>query len=75
MTAPARLLVVGGDALDDVLVRRWAGEGVMPTFRRLLDEATWATTLNPIGLYVGALWPSFSTGTSAPNEGTVSVRM
>jgi len=69
MSAPARLLVLGGDALDDVLVRRWADEGAMPTVRRLLGEATWATTLNPIGLYVGALWPSFSTGTSPARHG------
>ena len=69
MSAPARLLVVGADALDDVLVRRWAAEGAMPTVARLLGEGTWGTILNPIGLYVGALWPSFVTGTTPARHG------
>lgn len=69
MSTPARLLVLAGDALDDVLVRRWAEEGALPTFQRLLREGTWATTLNPIGLYVGALWPSFATGMSPARHG------
>ena len=69
MRSPTRVLVLAGDALDDVLVRRWADEGVLPTFRRLMGEGTWATTLNPVGLYVGALWASFSTGTSPARHG------
>jgi predicted AlkP superfamily phosphohydrolase/phosphomutase len=69
MTTPTRVLVLAGDALDDVLVRRWAAEGLLPTFRRLLSEGTWATTQNPIGLYVGALWPSFATGASPARHG------
>jgi predicted AlkP superfamily phosphohydrolase/phosphomutase len=64
VSAPARLLVVGADSLDDVLVRQFAAEGAMPTVARLLGEGTWGTILNPIGLYVGAVWPSFATGTS-----------
>ena len=69
MRSPTRVLVLAGDALDDVLVRRWAAEGVLPTFRRLMGEGTWATTLNPVGLYVGALWASFSTGVSPARHG------
>ena len=69
MKIPTRVLALAGDALDDVLVRRWAAEGVLPTFQRLLGEGTWATTLNPIGLYVGALWPSFATGASPARHG------
>ena len=47
MRSPTRVLMLAGDALDDLLVRRWAAEGVLPTFRRLMGEGTWATTLNP----------------------------
>jgi predicted AlkP superfamily phosphohydrolase/phosphomutase len=69
MRTPTRVLVLAGDALDDLLVRRWAADGALPTFRRLMAEGTWATTLNPVGLYVGALWASFSTGVSPARHG------
>lgn len=59
-----RLLFLAADALDADLVRRWAGDGTLPTFRRLLDTAAWGLTDNPPGLYVGAVWPSFWTSVS-----------
>jgi predicted AlkP superfamily phosphohydrolase/phosphomutase len=57
----ARLLLLAADALDGDLVRRWASDGTLPAFRRLLDTAAWGVTDNPPGLYVGAVWPSFWT--------------
>jgi predicted AlkP superfamily phosphohydrolase/phosphomutase len=58
---PARVLFLGADALDRDLVLRWAGDGTLPVFRRLLANAAWGSTENPPGLYVGAVWPSFWT--------------
>ena len=61
---PTRLLVLGADALDKDLVLRWAQDGTLPAFRRLLGEGARGVTETPPGLYVGAVWPSFWTATS-----------
>ena len=59
-----RLLFLGSDSLDKDLVLRWADDGTLPTFRRLLSSAAWGVTENPPGLFVGAVWPSFWTSVS-----------
>jgi len=64
MEMATRLLVIGADALDKDLVLRWADEGVLPGFRRLLETSAWGVTEAPPGLFVGAVWPSFWTATS-----------
>lgn len=56
-----RVLFIGADALDKDMVLAWAEDGTLPTFRRLLQDGAWGTTENPVGLYVGAVWPSFWT--------------
>ena len=61
---PTRLLIIGADALDKDLVLRWADDGTLPTFRRLLRDSAWGITESPPGLFVGAVWPSFWTSTS-----------
>ena len=61
---PARILFIGADSLDKDLVLRWADDGTLPTFRRLLASAAWGITENPPGLFVGAVWPSFWTSVS-----------
>ena len=44
MNAPKapRQLIIGLDAMEWDLVRRWAGAGKLPTFRRLMEEGTQA---------------------------------
>lgn len=54
-----RALVLTLDAADEGLVRRWAGDGTLPTFARLLRDGSWAQVANPIGLAAGAVWPGF----------------
>jgi len=56
-----RILFIGADALDKDLVLRWAGDGTLPTFRRLLGVAGWGIAETPPGLFVAAVWPSFWT--------------
>jgi predicted AlkP superfamily phosphohydrolase/phosphomutase len=74
MTPLSKVLFIGIDAGDKDLVLRWADEGVLPTFGRLLAESAWGITKNPPGLFVGAIWPSFSTGTSPARHGRYSPR-
>ena len=59
-----KALFIGLDALDKDLLHVWAAAGHLPTFARLLIEAAWAPTSNPVGLYVGAVWPSIFTAVS-----------
>ncbi len=68
----SRTIVFGVDALDKDLVLEWAHAGVLPTFCSLLDKGAWAITTTPPGLYVGAIWPSFSTGVSPARHGRFS---
>jgi predicted AlkP superfamily phosphohydrolase/phosphomutase len=60
----ARALFVGVDAGDAGLIAGWARAGVLPHLRDLLGRGTSVTTENPVGLFVGAVWPSFYTATS-----------
>lgn len=59
----ARVLLLGFDALDPELVLRWAQDGLLPAFRNLMERGSFGPTGNPRGLLVGAVWPSFFTGT------------
>ncbi len=69
MTSPTRVLVVGMDAMDHDIARALAAQGSLPVLASLLDDAAWAETVNPVGLLVGGLWPSFSTGVSPARHG------
>jgi predicted AlkP superfamily phosphohydrolase/phosphomutase len=64
-----RVLFLGLDAMDPDLTRQWAEAGILPTFRSLFERATFGPTENPPGLFVGAVWPSFFTGTSPAHHG------
>lgn len=65
MSRPARVMVLGFDAMDPVIVRSLADAGRLPTFRRLLSTAAEARIDNPYGVFVGNTWTSFFTGWSA----------
>jgi predicted AlkP superfamily phosphohydrolase/phosphomutase len=62
--ARADVVVLGFDACDPGLVRELAAAGKLPTFGRLLGGWARAQIRNPFGLFVGALWPAFSTACS-----------
>jgi predicted AlkP superfamily phosphohydrolase/phosphomutase len=69
MTPRNRVFVVGLDACDPVIAQRLAMEGKLPALRRLFDSAARCELRNPVGLFVGALWMSFATGTRADRHG------
>jgi predicted AlkP superfamily phosphohydrolase/phosphomutase len=60
--ADRRLLVIGFDAMDVELVRRWAAAGYLPTFRRLFQSAAWTDFIHPPEHQSGAIWTSINTG-------------
>lgn len=65
MANKPKILFIGIDAADKDLITQWANAGLLPTFQSLFQKAAWGTIENPIGLYVGAIWPSFATSVSA----------
>jgi predicted AlkP superfamily phosphohydrolase/phosphomutase len=69
MPAKPKILFIGLDAMDPDLIHQWAASGDLPTFASLIERGIGAPTTNPPGLYVGAVWPSFFTGTSPTRHG------
>src|SRR5262249_56806267 len=69
-----KVVVVGLDAADPDILRRMAEEGRLPTISTLLRESACAVTISPEALFVGALWPTFATGTSPGRHGRHSPR-
>ena len=65
----ARILFLAVDAGDKDLILEWVREGILPTFRSLLETSAWGRTQNPVGFFVGAVWPSFWTGLSPEKHG------
>lgn len=59
-----KVLFIGADAMDKDLIQQWANEGELPTFNRLFEQSRWGITSNPVGFFVGAVWPSFYTAVS-----------
>ena len=57
MAAASKLLFLEIDAGDRELIRRWADDGTLPTFRRLLTHGLVGDTLSLEGFFVGATWP------------------
>jgi len=60
---------VGLDSMDPDLLRAAAARGRCPNLAALLARGSVATTHNPVGLYVGAVWPSLSTATGCARHG------
>jgi len=67
--SPTRVLFVGLDAMDPEISRDLVARGRLPTLAALLDTSAWADTRNPVGLFIGGVWPSFSTGCSPARHG------
>ncbi len=73
-TRESRVLVVGLDAADPGIIRRFAAAGDLPVLGALLRTSTSVAVTNPPGLYEGAVWPSFATGTSPARHRRYSFR-
>ncbi len=70
MTAPApKVWFVGLDSMDPDVLREAAASGRCPNLAALFARGSVATTRNPLGLYAGAVWPSFSTATGCARHG------
>ncbi len=64
-----RVLFIGLDAAEPLLLQRWAAEGALPAIAALLREGQLATPDCPTGLGNGGTWPAVFTGMSAATNG------
>jgi predicted AlkP superfamily phosphohydrolase/phosphomutase len=67
--ARTRVLFIGLDACDPILMHRLVATGRAPAVAGLLERGAHAMTSPPFGLFEGALWPSLFTGCDAARHG------
>jgi predicted AlkP superfamily phosphohydrolase/phosphomutase len=68
-TPLTKLLIIGLDAAEKDLILRWAAEGKLPNFAKLLARSTRGFTENPLAMETGAVWASFYTGQPPSKHG------
>jgi predicted AlkP superfamily phosphohydrolase/phosphomutase len=59
---PAKVVVIGFDAMEATLVERWAAEGKLPMFRKLSESATEFRPTNRVDTLPGTTWTEIATG-------------
>ncbi len=67
-----RLLLLGMDAADSQLVRRWAREGYLPTLAKMLGSGVTVPIATPPAVLEAAIWPTCLTGSSPGSHGMFS---
>ena len=65
----SRVMVVGLDGATWQLARPWAEEGLLPTFRRLMQEGAWGALESVVPPVTPAAWSSFATGMNPGKHG------
>ena len=64
-----RLLMLGVDGLDWMLMNQWAAQGRMPVLHKLLAESRALLFREPNRLLPGSIWTDIATGASAAFHG------
>ncbi len=59
------ILFIGLDAFDPKTARELAAAGELPAIARLMREGATVETRNPLGTFVGSIWPSFAANVRA----------
>lgn len=61
---PQRQLLIGLDAMEWTLVQRWASEGKLPAFRRLIEQGVRAQLTTTAAQLPDTVWACIYTGTN-----------
>lgn len=69
MAPGARVLLIGLDSADPVVVRQLVAAGRMPAVASVLASGAWCEVEAPPGVYTAAIWPSIATGLSPAGHG------
>ena len=67
MSSP--VLMIGIDAAEISLVRKWMHDGSLPNLRALRDRGAFGRLQSTARWLVGSPWPSFYTGTTPADHG------
>jgi predicted AlkP superfamily phosphohydrolase/phosphomutase len=65
----ARVVVIGLDAANGGLLRRWASEGALPNLGALVQRGRVTTLCGIEGFFTGATWPSLLTAANPARHG------
>ena len=63
------VVVLGLDAADHGLIERWAAEGELPVFAKLLEQGAYGILESTAGVFSGSAWISIATGCGPGNCG------
>lgn len=64
-----RVMVIGLDGATFDLIRPWAQDGKLPTFRSLMEEGCWGELTSTIPPFTAPAWCSFATGKNPGKHG------
>lgn len=67
--AARRIMIIGLDGATWRLARPWAAAGLLPTFRRLMEEGAWGALESVLPPVTPAAWSSFATGLNPGQHG------
>jgi len=68
-TLKQKLLILGLDGASLALMEKWAGEGKLPYFSRLMKEGAWGLLKSTPSFGSASAWPSFYTGLNPGRHG------
>jgi predicted AlkP superfamily phosphohydrolase/phosphomutase len=69
MGSKTKVLIVGLDGVPLSLIEAWAGEGKLPTFRKLMEQGTVGDLRSTIPPTSGPSWSTFMTGKNPGKTG------
>lgn len=64
-----RVFMIGVDGGDFSLIKKWADEGKLPNFKKLMGEGSYGKLRSTIPPITGAAWSTFQTGTNPGKHG------
>ncbi|MCK4304102.1 MAG: alkaline phosphatase family protein [Candidatus Eisenbacteria sp.] len=64
-TDTKRVIILGLDGLDPVLLRRWMDDGQLPNFKRLAEQGTFRSLASSVPPISPVAWSTFATGVDA----------
>jgi predicted AlkP superfamily phosphohydrolase/phosphomutase len=64
-----KVAMIGLDACDAELVRQWAAEGKLPTFKKLIVQSKNVKISSSCEVLQGSIWPSFFTAKNPAEHG------
>ena len=66
-----RVLIIGLDGATFDLIKPWAAEGRLPTFKKLMESGAWGESIVDLPPGTVPNWPSFATGKNPGKHGLI----